>query len=188
MTRAHGFTLVETLLAMVILAVTLTVSMQLLITIAGLAERVQQATVPMPHALQWWVTSVEAADARGSDRKSQRLSWEGSPVRLHFHSLRPRPMAFDLRTGEMHWRLQSEGESTLLQLANRGSDFVTLAVLPKAVRFAFRDEEGRWWNAWPEHLRERLPQAIALRGEEGFIAIAVTEAARIRRPDVRLDL
>jgi prepilin-type N-terminal cleavage/methylation domain-containing protein len=160
--RSRGFSLLEALVTLVIIALVATVLMQSLLYVLGMRERVlridRDARTSALHE-RWFRDSVGAAVA---DRVDGASPFVGDASSVRFLSQSP-------VTGEgvwpIAWRLDRADEGPRSLTYAQGAD--AWRVLPPALldaRFDYLDHRGVWHATWPVESRpeEALPRAVRL--------------------------
>jgi len=163
--RARGFSLLEAMVTLVVLALVATLLMQSLAHVLSLRERLlrheRDARVQALHE-QWFRDSVAAAVA---DLAGERPAFVGDATGMAFLSLDA------LRSGSaatVAWRVEEIDDRRKLVYVEGGEQWMLLGDGLRAGRFAYLDAGGHWHDAWPleERPDEVLPRAVRLDIEE----------------------
>ena len=164
--RSRGFSLLEAMVTLVIVAMVMALLMQSLTYVIGLRERILRheadARTSTLHE-QWFRESVSAAlgDARDGAQPFAG-SAEGFSM-LGADALRSGA------GGVLAWRIVDAPGRRQLEYVEEGGAVVVLADGLEEGRFEYRDLAGRWHETWPvEGLPdEHLPRAVRLSARRG---------------------
>lgn len=152
--KARGFTLLEALVTLVIVAMVATLLMQSLFQVLGLRERVlraeQEARVS---ALQerWFREAVAAAVA---DLPDGAAPFAGDARGIRFQSLDP-PGA--QRFAIVEWRLRDAPGGVVLDLATDPEEVPVPILQVRRAEFRYLDAGGTWHPVWPPALEPGAP-------------------------------
>lgn len=189
--KARGFSLLEALVTLVIIALVTTLLMQSLVYALGLRERLlrhdQQARVATLNE-HWFRDTLSAAQA---DLPEGLAPFVGDHQGLSFLS------AAGLRSGGLAavaWRLVPNDGAAALQYSEDGRQWLIRLPQGGNGRFDFLDAEGEWHDAWPvEQLpKQVLPRAVRFVSQDdqgGLTWVVVIDAGpdlpRVLQPDIR---
>lgn len=160
--RSRGFSLLEALVTLVIVALVATVLMQSLLHVLGMRERVLRADREGRTAAlheRWFRDSVAAAIG---DRPGTEGAFRGDASGLRFLSQAPLAAEGALPVA---WRLvEAEDGRTALVYAQGDHDWPVLDPALRDAAFEYLDARGAWHEAWPleDHPDEVLPRAVRL--------------------------
>lgn len=166
--KARGFTLLEAMVTLVIIALVATLLMQSLVHVLGMRERVLQherdARVAALHE-RWFRDTVAAAAA---DRPGDVPAFRGDAAAMEFLCLDALRSGAAARVG---WRLIDADRGQQVAYAEGSAVWPLASAGLEDAAFAYLDKAGRWHDAWPvpEQPAEILPRAVRLgwRTEEG---------------------
>lgn len=172
--KARGFSLLEAMVTLVVIALVATLLMQSLVHVLGMRERVlrheRDARVAALHE-RWFRDSVAAAAA---DRPGEVPAFRGEATAMDFLSLDPLRSGAAARVG---WRLVDAERGRQLMYVEGATDWPLASAGLDDAAFAYLDAAGRWHEAWPvpEQPAEILPRAVRLdwhtpQGERGWWA------------------
>lgn len=158
---SRGFSLLETLVSLVIVALIATVMMQSLFQVLGLRERVlRHEAEARQAALQqaWFRDSVAALVAEMPERQG---GFRGDPEGWSGTSLAG-PSGAGLR--RIEWRLTGLPGRRVLQLSEDGGPALTIRAVGDRARMRYLGPDGAWQTAWPvtDAASEPLPRAVRL--------------------------
>lgn len=159
--RSRGFSLLEALVTLVIIALIATLLMQSLLHVLGLRERVlrheRDARVEALHE-RWFRDSIAAAVA---DRPGLAPAFSGDAAGLRLQSLDP--LRAQGLTG-IDWRLLREGAALRLEYAEAAERWTLGPDDLGEASFGYLASDGSWHTAWPRagHADEVLPRAVRL--------------------------
>lgn len=162
--KQRGFTLLEAMVTIVILAMVFALLMQALVQVLGLRERVlrheRDARVAALHE-RWFRESVGAALA-DLPRFGPPFSGDASGFRL-VTAEAPRTSTF----GVVRWRAMPSPRGLRLELVEERGEWAVLAPGLDTIRFAYLDARGEWHTSWPQPSQpgELLPRAVRLAAE-----------------------
>ena len=160
--KARGFTLLEALVTLVIVAMVATLLMQSLFQVLGLRERVLRAErEARVSALQerWFRDTVEGAIG---DRPVGRGAFVGDERMFRF--VTGSPLAADGFAAASWGLVDGPGGASALQYAEGADPWPVVPPRLVDAAFAYRDARGRWHAAWPPEgtTTEALPRAVRL--------------------------
>ncbi|MCZ8114234.1 MAG: type II secretion system protein J [Pseudomonadota bacterium] len=177
----HGFTLMETLVVLVIMALLSSILYSSLTSLAAAEARLgerdrQERRIAL--ARDWWAGSVAgmAFDAR-TPFTGDANGFEGFTTTGIDGTPRPSPV---------RW---SVDETSRLAIAEDGRDDWAFDVGTNQPRFEYLGESGEWHGTWPPEglAADSLPQAIMLiDGETGALARLARIEGRRRPPRIEL--
>lgn len=159
--RARGFSLLEAMVTLVVIALVATLLMQSLAYVLAVRERVlrheRDARVAALHE-RWFRDSVVAAAA---DLPGEAPAFAGDATTVRFTTLEA------LKSGgiaAVSWRLVEAGPGLALEYAEDGGRWRLGAADLERAAFAYLDSAGRWHAAWPVEAspREILPRALRM--------------------------
>jgi prepilin-type N-terminal cleavage/methylation domain-containing protein len=159
--NARGFTLLEAMVTLVIIALVATLLMQSLVHVLGMRERVlhheRDARVVALHE-RWFRDTIAAAAA---DHPGEVPAFRGDAGAMEFLSLDALRSGSAARVG---WRLVDAERGVQLVYAEGGADWRLASGGLEGAAFAYLDAAGRWHDAWPlpEQPAEILPRAVRL--------------------------
>lgn len=159
--RSKGFSLLEAMVTLVVIALVATLLMQSLTHVLGMRERVlrheRDARVEALHE-RWFRDSVTAAAA---DRPGASPSFRGDATSMAFFSLDALRAQSAAAVG---WRLVENTGGVRLEYVEAGATWPLLVESIEAGAFAYLDSAGQWHDTWPvaEHPGEVLPRAVRL--------------------------
>lgn len=156
----RGFSVLEALVTLVILAMVTTVMMQGLFFTLDVRERVIRNDAEARRAgLEdaWFRDTVQAAIA---DSPGSAGAFDGDATAIRFTTLDP--LDGSQRLARIEWRIEGG------RLAYREGSAPALVVARAAEGAAFRylDAAGGWHDAWPPASGAHLPRAVALAWRE----------------------
>lgn len=164
--RSRGFSLLEAMVTLVIVAMIMALLMQSLVYVLGLRERLLRHEADARTAAlheQWFRESVASALGDAPDG-AQPFAGSAEGFRM---------LGADaLRSGAgavLAWRIVDAAGRRHLEYVEEGEAVVVLADGLEEGRFEYRDLAGRWHEAWPvEGLPdEHLPRAVRLNARRG---------------------
>lgn len=166
--NARGFTLLEAMVTLVIIALVATLLMQSLAHVLAVRERVlrheRDARVAALHE-RWFRDSVAAAAA---DRPGEAPAFRGDASTVAFLTLDA------VRAGgaaPIAWRLVDANGGREVVYVEDGQRWPLVGSMFDGARFAYLDGAGRWHDAWPvaDQPAAILPRAVRLtwRAAEG---------------------
>ena len=184
-TRASGFTLLETIVTLVVVSLIVTVLMQMLHQALGLRGRLlryERASRTSGLQEQWFRDTVSSAVA---DLPDAYGAMSGTPDSLEL--VTPVPLEGE-GLQRVQWRLERDASGYALTYAHDGGP--ALPVVPGPLReaaFAYLDAEGRWQPEWKpdEAALDVLPRMVRLQAETatgGELLWVVPVYADPRRP------
>lgn len=156
----HGFTLLETIVTLVIVSLIVVVLMQALQQALGLRNRLfrfERETRMSTLQEQWFRDTVSSAmidlpDALGA--------MQGDGAKLALVSAAPLQGAGPVRIG---WSLQEEGGTQALVYAVPGGAPLRIVGGLRDAAFSYLDADGRWRNRWrQEAAGPALPRMVRL--------------------------
>lgn len=164
--RSRGFSLLEAMVTLVIIAMVMALLMQSLVYVLGLRERLLRHEAEVRRSTlqeQWFRESV--AGALG-DAKDGVQPFAGNEEGFAMFG------ADALRSGVgtvLAWRIVDDAGRRRLEYTESDE---TTTVLPAGLdeaRFDYRDQAGRWHTAWPadDAPDEHLPRAVRLSARRG---------------------
>lgn len=164
----RGFSLLEAMVTLVVIALVATLLMQSLVHVLGLRERVlrheRDARVAALHE-RWFRDAVAAAAA---DRPGEVPAFRGEATAMDFLSLDALRSGTAARVG---WRLVDAERGRQLVYVEGATDWPLASAGLEDAAFAYLDAAGRWHETWPvpEQPAEILPRAVRLgwRTEQG---------------------
>lgn len=157
----RGFSLLEAMVTLVVIALVATLLMQSLVHVLGMRERVlrheRDARVAALHE-RWFRDTVAAAAA---DRPGEVPAFRGDATAMEFLCLDALRSGTAARVG---WRLAEAERGEQLVYAEGGADWPLASANLEDAVFAYLDAAGRWHDAWPvpEQPAEILPRAVRL--------------------------
>ena len=166
--NARGFSLLEAMVTLVVIALVATLLMQSLVHVLGMRERVlrheRDARVAALHE-RWFRDTIAAAAA---DRPGEALAFRGDATAMEFLCLDALRAGAVARVG---WRLVDAERGRQVVYAEGGADWPLVSANLEDAAFAYLDSGGRWHDVWPvpEQPAEVLPRAVRLgwRTEQG---------------------
>ncbi len=166
--NARGFSLLEAMVTLVVIALVATLLMQSLVHVLGMRERVlrheRDARVAALHE-RWFRDTIAAAAA---DRPGESPAFRGDAAAMDFLCLDALRAGAAARVG---WRLVDAERGRQVVYAEDGADWPLVSANLEDAAFAYLDSAGRWHDAWPvpEQPAEILPRAVRLgwRTEQG---------------------
>ena len=192
--KQAGFTLLEILVVMVVMALIMTLLMQGLSFVMQLRLRFnQQQQLYQRFDLQayWFKSSSRALLADYADTQNN-YPFKGTASAFQGLSI----AALDNSAGvpqRFSWRLQHKNQETFLQYRQDDQPYWTvMRWAGNAGFFAFRDQAGEWHDSWPPALGlkpPQLPVLILLQGfydDEAFTWIVKPNSKRDPALDYRL--
>jgi len=163
--RERGFTLLETVVTLVIVSLLVTMLMQALNHALGLRTRllrVQQDSRAAMLQEAWFRESVAAAQ---DDLDDAMGAMEGDARSLAFASMMPLASPGMAR---VQWWLDGDADGVALHYTDAGSGDITIVPGPlQDGAFAYMDHAGAWHDEWepgPE-AEERLPRLVRFEAE-----------------------
>lgn len=164
--NARGFSLLEAMVTLVVIALVATLLMQSLVHVLGMRERVlrheRDGRVAALHE-RWFRDSIAAAAA---DRPGDLPAFRGDASAMEFLSLDA------LRSGtasRVAWRFVDTDRGRQLIYAESAGEWPLASGAVDDGVFSYLDASGRWHDVWPvpEQPAEILPRAVRLVGREG---------------------
>jgi len=158
--RARGFSLLEALVTLVIVAAVMALLMQSLVHVLGMRERVLrhelEARVEVLHE-RWFRETIAAALA---DRPGAEPAFSGSETGLAL-------LSADAAAGGMArigWRVIAGENGLQLEYAQAEQRWPLASDGIDAAAFDYLDRDGQWHPAWPlaERPDDILPRAVRL--------------------------
>jgi len=188
---SRGFSLLEALVTLVIIALVTTLLMQSLVYVLGMRERLlrydQQARSSALYE-RWFRDTVLAAQG---DLPEGIAPFKGDEEGVSFLS------ADALKRGGLApvaWRVVREQGVTRMLYTEDGQSW-PIALPPfSTARFDFLDAQGKWHSSWPQESlpRQVLPRAVRLvtsvdAQEQMWIAVVAAgpDLPRVLQPDMR---
>lgn len=159
--RARGFSLLEAMVTLVVIALVATLLMQSLAHVLAVRERVlrheRDARVAVLHE-RWFRDSVAAAAA---DLPGDAPAFAGDARTVRFTTLDALKSG---GTASVSWRIVEAGQGLALEYAEDGGLWRLGAADLEQATFAYLDAAGRWHAAWPVEAspRELLPRAVRM--------------------------
>lgn len=192
--RRRGFTLVEMLVTLAVMALVSTLLWQALATVAQLERRLDQTrTLSNDDQLRrTWVEQALFGVMAGAD--GDPLRFTGSAQRLSGYMSMP-PWPGPLGPQPMTLTLEQDGDAQRL-LARRTGDDAALELWRWAGRsggFDYLDRGGTWRDVWPPidaAQADPLPVAIRLRGPPSgpvLVPVVTTQGPMLRQQDTQPD-
>lgn len=166
---SRGFSLLEALVTLVIVAMVMALLMQSLVYVLGLRERIlRHEAEARTSALQeqWFRESVAAALGDAVDGAQAFAGTDEGFTMLGADALRAGASAVQ------GWRIVDADDGRQLEYVEEGDATPVLADGLEGGRFEYRDLAGRWHDSWPvEDLPdEHLPRAVRLSARRGDAA------------------
>jgi len=178
--RARGFTLLEALVSLVIVALVATVAMQSLFQVLGLRERVLRHEAEARHAaLQqaWFRDSVAALVAAPPGPvegfRGDAAGWSGTTL--------AGPAGSGLR--RIEWRLDGPPGARLLHVGEAGGEPWPLRRVGDRARMQYLDADGTWQVEWPPAAAVEAAAAATTTATALPAAFALPRAVRLDDPD-----
>jgi prepilin-type N-terminal cleavage/methylation domain-containing protein len=159
--NARGFSLLEAMVTLVIVAMVMALLMQSLVYVLGVRERLlrheSEARISALHE-QWFRESVAAALVDAHDGAQAFSGSDEGFALLGADALRSGMCAV------VEWRIKDNAGARRLEYVEEGAATVVLSRGLEDARFEYRDRSGRWHTAWPaeDAPDEHMPRLVRL--------------------------
>ena len=165
--RQRGFTLLETVVTLVVVSMLVAMLMQALNHALSLRTRIARVQAEARTDLlqeAWFREAVATAQA---DLEDAMGSMQGSSTELAYAT--PMPLVAN-GMSRVRWWLQREGDGLALHYSDPATPDLTIVRGPlQEASFAYLDHEGQWheqWNPAPDD-RQRLPRLVRFQASTG---------------------